>query len=76
MIGLPHDRLGEEVCACVRVKNSAEVTLERLMEFCSERMSRFKIPSQLKIVEEFPKTASGKIQKFVLVEKYKSNGMR
>lgn len=67
---MPHERLGEEVCACIRVKEGAVVALENVVEFCKEKIARFKIPSQIKIVEEFPKTVSGKIQKFKLVQQF------
>lgn len=70
MIGLPHARLGEEVCACIRVKNNANVTLETVVEFCRGKLARFKIPSQVKVMQEFPKTASGKVQKRELVERF------
>lgn len=71
MIGLPHERLGEEVCACVRVRDGATLTLESIEKFSKGKIAKFKIPSKLKIVDEFPKTASGKIQKFKLVQQFK-----
>lgn len=67
MIGIPHERLGEEVCACVRVKEGSNLTIEDIKNFCKGNIAHFKIPSKLTIVESFPKTASGKIQKFKLV---------
>lgn len=70
---MSHERLGEEVCACIRVKgNGVEVTLESVVEFCKGKLARFKIPSQVRIMEEFPRTISGKIQKFKLVEQFNS----
>lgn len=71
MIGIPHERLGEEVCACVRVKEGTEVTHETIAQYCKGKIAHFKIPSQIKVVAEFPKTTSGKIQKFKLVEEFK-----
>lgn len=71
MIGLPDERYGEEVCACVRVKEGADLTLEKIKEFSKGKIASFKIPSKLYIVEEFPKTASGKVQKFKLVQQFK-----
>jgi len=68
VIGVPHERLGEEVCACIRVQEGVSVTLESIKSFCKGKISHFKIPSKLNIVESFPKTASGKIQKFLLVK--------
>jgi acyl-CoA synthetase (AMP-forming)/AMP-acid ligase II len=66
VIGLPHERLGEEVCACIRVKPGSNVTSENIVNFCKGKLSHFKIPSKIHIVDEFPKTTSGKIQKFKL----------
>ncbi|KAF7264300.1 hypothetical protein GWI33_000341, partial [Rhynchophorus ferrugineus] len=71
VIGLPHERLGEEVCACVRVLNES-ITLEDIKNYCKGKIAHFKIPSVLRIVDSFPKTASGKIQKFKLVNSLKS----
>lgn len=72
MIGLPHERLGEEVCACLRVRKDAIVTLETVVGFCKGKISFFKIPSQVRIMNDFPKTTSGKIQKMKLVEQFKN----
>lgn len=72
VVGIPHERLGEEVGACITVKDgAAEITLKDLVTFCKGKMAGFKIPSQLRIVGEFPKTVSGKIQKFKLLEEFK-----
>lgn len=68
VIGLPHERLGEEVCACIRVKKGKTVTLCQITEFCKGNLSHFKIPSVFQVFESFPLTSSGKIQKFKLAE--------
>jgi fatty-acyl-CoA synthase len=59
---------GEEVAASVRLKPGAAVTAEELAAFCKGRIARFKIPRYFRFVEEFPMTASGKIQKYKLRE--------
>lgn len=69
VIGLPHERLGEEICACIRTTNQS-LSLEDIKTFCKGKVAHFKIPSKLKIVEGFPKTASGKIQKFKLINMF------
>lgn len=66
--GVPHERLGEEVAAAIRLKPDATLTLDELREFCDGRIARFKIPRELRFVDSFPMTASGKIQKFKLRE--------
>ncbi|XP_045473088.1 medium-chain acyl-CoA ligase ACSF2, mitochondrial [Harmonia axyridis] len=70
VIGLPHERLGEEVGACIRLKDNSEVSSKEIIEFCKGKMAHFKIPKHIKFVEQFPKTESGKVQKFLLVKQY------
>lgn len=48
--------------------------MEAVAEHCKGKLARFKIPSQIRIVDQFPKTASGKIQKFKLVQQFKNDG--
>ena len=67
VIGVPDERLGEEICAFVRGKN---VELEDIKTFCKGKIAHFKIPRYLRIVDEFPKTAAGKVQKFRLKEMF------
>lgn len=68
MIGLPHNRFGEEVCACIRLKPKETITLEEIRLFCKGKLSAFKIPSQIYLLNQFPRTPVGKIQKNKLVE--------
>jgi fatty-acyl-CoA synthase len=57
---------GEEVAASVRLKPGASAHAEDLVRFCEPRIARFKVPRHVRFVDEFPLTASGKIQKFKL----------
>jgi len=57
---------GEEVAAAARLKPATSATEEELKAFCQGKLARFKIPRYWRFVEEFPMTASGKIQKFKL----------
>ncbi|KAJ0175528.1 hypothetical protein K1T71_008687 [Dendrolimus kikuchii] len=68
VIGVPDERLGEELCAVLRVREGASITLDEITRHCSGHLARFKIPRVLKLTNEFPKTASGKIQKYRLKE--------
>ncbi|XP_044753379.1 medium-chain acyl-CoA ligase ACSF2, mitochondrial [Coccinella septempunctata] len=70
VIGLPDERLGEEVCACIKLKQNSGVSKTDIIEFCKDKMAHFKIPKYLHFVNEFPKTASGKVQKYILVKQY------
>ena len=59
---------GEEVAAALRPHPGATIDTDDVQAFCRDRIARFKIPRYFRIVEAFPLTASGKIQKFKLRE--------
>jgi len=66
VVGLPHERWGEAPCAFVVLKAGQIATEKELREFARARLAHFKVPQWFNFVEELPKTATGKIQKFVL----------
>jgi len=66
--GIPDERLGEEVAAAIKLKQGETATTEEIREFCEGRIARFKIPRQIRFVDAFPMTASGKVRKFKLRE--------
>lgn len=68
VVGVPDARYGEEVCAWVRLKPGERWTPEELRAACRDRIATFKIPRYVKFVEEYPSTASGKVQKFRIRE--------
>lgn len=68
VIGLPDERYGEELCACIILNEGVECSREEIQAFCRERISHNKIPRYVQFVKEFPMTASGKPQKFKLQE--------
>jgi fatty-acyl-CoA synthase len=68
VVGVPDDKYGEELCACVKLKRNEEVHADDIREFCRGRISHFKIPRYVRFVDTFPLTASGKVQKFLLAE--------
>ncbi|CAK1549414.1 unnamed protein product [Leptosia nina] len=72
IVGVYDERLGEELCAVLRIRNGSKFSLEDMNKFCSGKIAKFKIPRILKTTEIFPKTASGKIQKFKLKEMVES----
>jgi fatty-acyl-CoA synthase len=59
---------GEEVAAALRLHPGAAIVAEEVQAFCRERIAKFKVPRFIKVVDAFPLTASGKIQKFRLRE--------
>jgi len=66
--GIPSEKYGEEVAAAIRLSSGEQCTGEEIINFCYGRISRFKIPQHIRFVEEFPMTASGKVQRFKLRE--------
>jgi fatty-acyl-CoA synthase len=69
VIGVPDERYGEEIMACVRLREGADpLTDDDVRQFCQGRIAHFKIPRYVKVVEEFPMTVTGKIQKFKMRE--------
>ena len=66
VVGLPHETWGEAPHAFVVCKPDATVTEDELREFARERLAGFKVPKGMTVLTELPKTATGKIQKFVL----------
>jgi len=69
IIGIPDKRLGERGCAVVRLHAGKRLNFTAMVEFLEEsRISKTYVPEYLEIVEDFPRTPSGKIQKFKLRE--------
>jgi fatty-acyl-CoA synthase len=66
VVGLPHEKWGEAPHAFVVLQPGAVLTEEELRGFARERLAGFKVPKGATFVTELPKTATGKIQKYVL----------
>jgi len=66
VVGVPHEKWGEAPHAFVVLKSGAAASEEELREFARSHLAHFKVPAAFSIVPELPKTATGKIQKFVL----------
>jgi fatty-acyl-CoA synthase len=66
IVGLPHERWGETPHAFVVLRDGEKVSEEELITFTRDRLAHFKAPRGVTFVDELPKTATGKIQKFVL----------
>ena len=71
VVAAPDPKWGEVPCAFVELKEGAQATEAEIVDFCRERMARFKVPKKV-VFGPLPKTSTGKIQKFVLREKAKS----
>ncbi|XP_010864051.2 medium-chain acyl-CoA ligase ACSF2, mitochondrial [Esox lucius] len=68
VIGVPDARMGEEVCACIRLKEGQDCSAEDIRAYCKGKMAHFKIPRYVTFVNSYPLTVSGKIQKNKLRE--------
>ncbi|MEU5316703.1 AMP-binding protein [Streptomyces sp. NPDC021056] len=70
VVGVPHERYGEEVLACVIARDPADPpTLADVQAFCEGRLAHYKVPSRLQVLEAFPMTVSGKVRKIELRER-------
>ncbi|MBL0088766.1 MAG: AMP-binding protein [Ideonella sp.] len=67
--GMPHPKLGEEVAACVVLREGAALTERELQAFVSQRAAEFKVPKKILFMAEIPKGATGKLQRIGLAQK-------
>lgn len=68
VVGIPNARLGEVVCAWVRLAANQTATEDEIREWCRDQIAYFKIPEHIRFVDDFPATLSGKIQKYKIRE--------
>ncbi|HIH62222.1 MAG TPA: AMP-binding protein, partial [Methanobacteriales archaeon] len=68
VVGIPDEKYGEIVGAFVIKEENADIKEEDVRDYAIERIARYKVPKHVFFVEEFPLTASGKVQKFKLRE--------
>lgn len=67
--GVPHPKLGEEVCAWIQLcDDKSTLTAQDVKDFCRDRISYYKVPAHVIFVKDFPRTLSGKFQKFKMTE--------
>jgi fatty-acyl-CoA synthase len=69
VIGVPSARYGEEVMAWVRPREGAALTTDDLDAYCRGKIATYKIPRYWKLVDGFPMTVTGKVQKFRMRER-------
>lgn len=70
VFGIPHDEWGEVPAAYIAVKAGQDLTEDAVTEHCAAKLARFKRPRLVRFVDDFPKTAIGKIQKTVLKDAF------
>jgi len=70
VIGVPHEKWGETPKALVVLRPGTSLTEADLIAFCREHMAHFKCPTSVDFLDALPRTATGKLQKFLLREKF------
>ena len=68
VVGVPDLRMSEVPCACVVLEDGCQLSQHDLDQFCRGKLASFKIPRHLLLLEDYPMTSSGKVQKFRLRE--------
>jgi len=69
--GVPDEKWGEVGKASVILKNKAKMSDSNMVEFLHDKIGKFKIPKYVEFVDKLPRTATGKIQKYLLIQKFK-----
>lgn len=70
VVGVPDRKYGEQVLAVIIPEPGVELTIDELVGYCNGRIARHKIPKYWEFTGEVPMTASGKVQKYKIVEQY------
>ncbi len=74
VVGVPDQKHGEKICACIMPVPGHQLHLEKIIQFCKENLANYKVPDFVEIMESFPMTTTEKIQKYrikeLMVEKY------
>jgi fatty-acyl-CoA synthase len=66
VFGVPDQKFGEELCAWIKLHPGADATEDEIRGYCEGQIAHFKIPRYIRFVSEYPLTATGKVQKFVM----------
>ncbi|XP_025269859.1 acyl-CoA synthetase family member 2, mitochondrial isoform X2 [Camponotus floridanus] len=75
VIGAYDEVYGDEICACIQLSDNAKMTQNEVIDYCKGKIAHFKIPRYVHFVDDYPKTTSGKIQKFRLKEQLENSGV-
>ncbi|QDO99064.1 long-chain fatty acid--CoA ligase [Ferrovibrio terrae] len=70
VIGVPDEKWGEVGCAYVLPQPGGSVDGEALRVYCRENLAAYKVPKHIRIIEDFPRTAAGKVQKHILRSRF------
>jgi fatty-acyl-CoA synthase len=69
VFGVPDQRLGEELCAWIKLRAGETLIADDVKAFCKDQIAHYKVPRHIRFVDEFPMTVTGKMQKFIMREK-------
>ncbi|WP_424830223.1 class I adenylate-forming enzyme family protein [Ruegeria sp.] len=73
VVGVSHETLGEVPVAFVVPEGQAAPDVETIREFCAQHLSSYKLPNDMKTIDEIPRTGSGKIMRFKLRDLYEAD---
>ena len=68
VIGVPDEKYGEEIMACIILKEGESMTEDEMKKYIADHMARHKVPRYIDFVDSFPMNAAGKIQKYKMRE--------
>ena len=68
VFGVPDEKFGEAVAAWIRLREGESVDADAIRDYCDEQIAYYKVPKHIRIVDEFPMTVTGKIQKYKMRE--------
>ena len=68
VVGIPDAKMGEEICAWIRLRAAATGDEEEVRAFCRGRIAHYKVPRYVRFVDAFPTTVTGKVQKYLIRE--------
>jgi fatty-acyl-CoA synthase len=68
VFGVQDPRLGEELCAWIKLRAGETLTADDVKAFCQDQIAHYKVPGHIRFVDEFPMTVTGKMQKFIMRE--------
>jgi fatty-acyl-CoA synthase len=71
VFGEPSERWGESVTAAAALKPGANLDLDELRDWATERLARYKLPTRLEIVDALPRNPAGKVLKFELRDRFR-----
>ena len=68
IVGLPDQRMGELVGAFIKLRKDATLTADEIRALCEGKIGKYKIPKYIQFIDEVPRNAVGKVQKFKIRE--------